>query len=61
MIMTDLFSLCLRIGELAFSATVAGLNGQYLNSQKNTPASSIKRFIYTEGSFSLLALPSNGI
>jgi len=48
MIMSDLLSLCLRIGELAFSATVAGLTGEFLHAQKNAPASSKKRFIYTE-------------
>jgi hypothetical protein len=48
MICEDLLSLCLRIGELAFSATVAGLTGQYLHQQKGTSAWSKKRFIYTE-------------
>ncbi|KAG0645172.1 hypothetical protein D0Z07_9289 [Hyphodiscus hymeniophilus] len=48
MILTDLVSLCLRIGELAFSATVAGLTGQWLHQHKSTSAWSEKRFIYTE-------------
>jgi hypothetical protein len=64
MICDDILSLALRIGEvklsppvhpsltdrlqLAFSATVAGLTGSYLHSQKNTSAWSKKRFIYTE-------------
>lgn len=48
MILTDLVSLCLRIGELAFSATVAGLTGAWLHQHKSTSAWSEKRFIYTE-------------
>jgi hypothetical protein len=48
MIAEDLLSLCLRIGELAFSATVAGLTGEYLHQEKGTSAWSKKRFIYTE-------------
>jgi len=48
MLAEDLVSLCLRIGELAFSATVAGLTGSYLHTQKHTSAWSKKRFIYTE-------------
>jgi len=48
MIMSDILSLCLRVGELAFSATVAGLTGEYLHSVKGSPASTKKREIYTE-------------
>jgi len=48
MILTDLVSLCLRVGELAFSATVAGLTGQYLHQHKSSSAWSEKRFIYSE-------------
>jgi len=48
MICDDLLSLALRIGELAFSATVAGLTGSYLHAQKDQSAWSKKRFIYTE-------------
>jgi len=47
MILTDLVSLLLRIGELAFSATVAGLTGEFLHKNRKAPASSHKRFIYT--------------
>jgi hypothetical protein len=48
MILADLISLCLRIGELAFSAVVAGLTGEYLHHTKGTSAWNKKRFIYTE-------------
>jgi len=48
MLAADLVSLLLRIGELAFSATVAGLTGQYLHAEKHASAWSKKRFIYTE-------------
>jgi hypothetical protein len=48
MIAEDLLSLCLRIGELAFTAVVAGLTGAYLHANKHESAWSKKRFIYTE-------------
>jgi len=48
MLCDDLLSLCLRIGELAFSAVVAGLTGQYLHQQRGASAWNKKRFIYTE-------------
>ncbi|PMD44635.1 hypothetical protein L207DRAFT_509348 [Hyaloscypha variabilis F] len=48
MLLIDIFSLCLRIGELAFSAVVAGLTGQYLHEHKGASAWDEKRFIYTE-------------
>lgn len=48
MLMIDIFSLCLRIGELAFTSVVAGLTGQYLHQHKGTSAWDEKRFIYTE-------------
>lgn len=47
MILTDLLSLLLRIGELAFSATVAGLTGEYLHKNRGQRASQHKRMIYT--------------
>jgi len=46
--MADLLSLCLRVGELAFTATVAGLTGEYLHNTRGASAWSRKRFIYTE-------------
>ena len=48
MLLIDIFSLCLRIGELAFTAVVAGLTGQYLHQHKSASAWDEKRFIYTE-------------
>ena len=48
MILTDLFSMCLRIGELAFSTVVTGLTGSYLHSIRGESAWNKKRFIYTE-------------
>ncbi|KAL2071728.1 hypothetical protein VTL71DRAFT_12963 [Oculimacula yallundae] len=48
MVLTDILSLCLRIGELAFSAVVAGLNGQYLHRTRHASTNSRKRFIYVE-------------
>ena len=48
MILADMFSLALRIGELAFTSVVAGLTGQYLHQHKGTSAWDQKRFIYTE-------------
>lgn len=44
----DLLSLCLRIGELAFAAVVAGLTGEYLNAAHDSNDWSKGRFIYTE-------------
>ncbi|KUJ15873.1 uncharacterized protein LY89DRAFT_97612 [Mollisia scopiformis] len=48
MILEDLLSLLLRIGELAFTAVVAGLTGEYLHNTRSASAWSRKRFIYTE-------------
>lgn len=48
MILEDILSLLLRIGELAFTAVVAGLTGEYLHHSKGTSAWNKKRFIYTE-------------
>ena len=48
MILADLFSIILRLGELAFAAIVAGLNGEYLHAVQGARAWDIKRFIYTE-------------
>jgi len=47
MLATDLVSLLLRVGELAFSATVAGLTGEYLHQRRGARASTHKRHIYT--------------
>jgi len=48
MLMADIVSLALRVGELAFSATVAGLTGEWLHHSKGTSAWNKKRFIYAE-------------
>jgi hypothetical protein len=48
MILEDILSLLLRIGELAFTAVVAGLTGEYLHETRHTSSWSKKRFIYTE-------------
>jgi len=48
MILEDLLSMCLRIGELAFAAVVAGLTGSYLQTVSNQDNDTKKRFIYTE-------------
>lgn len=48
MILSDILSLLLRLGELAFSAVVAGLTGQYLHANKDASSWSKGRFIYTE-------------
>ncbi|KAH7420044.1 integral membrane protein [Cadophora sp. MPI-SDFR-AT-0126] len=48
MVLTDVLSLCLRIGELAFTSVVAGLNGEYLHNTRHSSAGSRKRFIYLE-------------
>jgi hypothetical protein len=48
MILTSLFSIILRLGELAFAAIVAGITGDYLNSVRNTSSRELGRFIYTE-------------
>jgi hypothetical protein len=48
MILSDILSLCLRVGELAFTSVVAGLTGSYLHQHKGTSAWDQKRFIYTE-------------
>jgi hypothetical protein len=47
MILADLFSMLLRLAELAFAAIVAGLTGVYLHAVKSG-ASGQGRFIYTE-------------
>jgi len=43
-----ILSICLRIGELAFAAVVAGLSGEYLHVVHSSSNWSKKRFIYTE-------------
>jgi len=48
MILTDLFSMILRIAELAFAAIVAGLTGDYLHSVSGSSTWDQSRFIYTE-------------
>ncbi|KAH8671303.1 marvel domain-containing protein [Xylariales sp. PMI_506] len=48
MIMTDLFSMILRLAELAFAAIVAGVNGAYLHAVSNSDSWSQARFIYAE-------------
>jgi len=48
MILEDMISICLRVGELAFTAVVAGLTGEWLHHSKGTSAWNKKRFIYTE-------------
>ncbi|OTA70076.1 hypothetical protein K449DRAFT_427587 [Hypoxylon sp. EC38] len=48
MILTDIFSMILRLAELAFGAIVAGINGQYLHDVRNTDSWDQGRFIYTE-------------
>lgn len=48
MILVDLFSMILRLAELAFAAIVAGLTGYYLHSVKGASSWSQGRFIYTE-------------
>ncbi|KAI1808995.1 marvel domain-containing protein [Daldinia bambusicola] len=48
MILTDIFSMILRLAELAFGAIVAGINGQYLHAVRHTDSWDQGRFIYTE-------------
>lgn len=48
MLLAELFSIILRLAELAFAAIVAGLNGDYLHAVRNVDAWDVKRFIYTE-------------
>lgn len=50
MVIDDLISFLLRVGELAFAAVVAGITGDYLHSVNDEPNSdsSKARFIYTE-------------
>ncbi|KAI1486589.1 hypothetical protein F5X96DRAFT_654419 [Biscogniauxia mediterranea] len=48
MIITDLFSIILRLAELAFAAIVAGINGEYLHWVRHTSSWHQGRFIYTE-------------
>ncbi|PQE23407.1 integral membrane protein [Rutstroemia sp. NJR-2017a WRK4] len=47
MILTNIFSLLLRLSELAFSAVAAGLTAQYLHTTKDDPSWSKGRFIST--------------
>jgi hypothetical protein len=48
MIMTDLFSIILRVAELVMAAIVAGVNGAYLHAVQGSDSMSQARFIYTE-------------
>lgn len=48
MILADLFSIILRLAELAFAAIVAGLNGDYLHAVRGADSWQLGRFIYTE-------------
>lgn len=48
MILADLFSMILRLAELAFAAIVAGLTGDYLHSVSGSSSWAQGRFIYTE-------------
>ncbi|KAL2175856.1 membrane-associating domain-containing protein [Thermothelomyces heterothallicus CBS 202.75] len=48
MILADLFSIILRLAELAFAAMVAGLNGDYLSSVHNADSWQLGRQIYIE-------------
>ncbi|KLU85356.1 integral membrane protein [Magnaporthiopsis poae ATCC 64411] len=47
MILTDLFSMILRLAELAFAAIVAGLTGEHLHRTQNVSAWDNGRHIYT--------------
>ena len=48
MILSDLFSVILRLAELVFAAIVAGLNGEYLRAFRNAGSWNLGRQIYTE-------------
>ncbi|KAK3378609.1 integral membrane protein [Podospora didyma] len=48
MILTDLFSIILRLAELAFACVVAGLTGSYLHQVDGVSSWSVGRHIYTE-------------
>ncbi|KAI0179340.1 marvel domain-containing protein [Hypoxylon sp. FL1284] len=48
MILTDIFSMILRLAELAFAAIVAGINGEYLHAVRHADSWAQGRFIYTE-------------
>ncbi|SPQ24936.1 dd3d56f1-ca2c-4c91-8788-bed281f89cae [Thermothielavioides terrestris] len=48
MFLADLFSMILRLSELAFGAIVAGLNGDYLHAAQHADSWQLHRFIYAE-------------
>ncbi|KAI1100966.1 marvel domain-containing protein [Jackrogersella minutella] len=48
MILTDIFSMILRLAELVFGAIVVGINGEYLHAVRHTNTWDQGRFIYTE-------------
>ncbi|KAL7622789.1 hypothetical protein AAE478_006468 [Parahypoxylon ruwenzoriense] len=48
MVLTGIFSMILRLAELAFAAIVAGINGEYLHAVEHTNSWVHGRFIYTE-------------
>lgn len=56
MILSDLFSVILRLAELVFAAIVAGLAGEYLRIFRHAGSRWLARHIYTElvASFSIL-------
>jgi hypothetical protein len=48
MILADILSILLRLGELCFAAIVAGLTGNYLHAAQGQDSWDLGRFIYTE-------------
>jgi hypothetical protein len=48
MILVNLFSMILRLAELAFACIVAGITGNYLHSVSGSSSWDQARFIYTE-------------
>lgn len=47
MILTDLFSIILRLGELAFAAIVAGITGEFLHQSQGASSWELGRHIYS--------------
>ncbi|KAL2261456.1 hypothetical protein VTK26DRAFT_4147 [Humicola hyalothermophila] len=48
MLIAGIASIILRLGELAFAAIVAGLNGDYLHATRGARSWDLGRFIYAE-------------
>ncbi|KAK0719502.1 membrane-associating domain-containing protein [Lasiosphaeris hirsuta] len=48
MLLADLFSMLLRLAELAFGIIVAALTGKFLHASQGASSWSLGRFIYTE-------------